>query len=240
MSGDGRRLRWGLLLLPLVFVSTIAALLWAPLLDWARLIHATVPGWGVAGVVGYTAIFALWNLVLPPAPLQALAAFLYGAVAGIAVVYVGSTLAIAIAVLSMRRLTRGGLETVMQRRPLLRAVDRAVAESGWKAVVLLRLCNLVPSTVANLALGCTPLRLWTILWASWLGKFPGILLMAIIGSTSQRLLEGELDLGPGTWVMLGLTVVATVAMVWLLSRAARRYWREEVVETTIAEGGVGS
>jgi len=196
-----------------------------------------VSGWGAAGVVGYIAIFALWNLVLPPSPLQALAGFIWGITGGLLVAYAGSTVAIVVAVVSMRRLTRRGLEEAMRRRPILRAIDRAVAESGWKAVILLRLCNLVPSTVANLALGCTPLRLRTILWASWVGKCPGMLLMAVIGGASQRLLEGELEMGVFTWVMLGVTLVATVAMIWILGRAARPYWGEEVVEATIDAGG---
>lgn len=233
---SGRRLRWGLLLLPVMFAGCIAAFVWAPLFEWARLLHDSVRGWGAVGVAGYIAIFALWNLVLPPSPLQALAAFIWGAVGGIAVVYAGSTIAIVISVLSMRRLTRSGLEEAMRKRPLLRAVDRAVAESGWKAVILLRLCNLIPSTVANLALGCTPLPLRTILWASWVGKFPGILLMGIVGAASQRLLEGELEMGIFTWVMLGVTVFATLAMVWILSVKAKRYWGEEVVEATIDAG----
>ena len=97
----------------------------------------------------------------------------------------------------------------------------------------------MPSTVANLALGCTPLRLWTILWASWVGKFPGILLMAVVGAASQRLLEGEIEMGVFTWVMLGVTLGATLAIVLLLSRTARRFWSEEVVEATIAAPPVG-
>lgn len=229
-----RRLRWGLALLPLVGLLAVAAVLWAPLAEWARLTYELVHGWGAWGVLGFVLVFTLWNLLLPPSPLQALAGFIYGVGGGVAVTYAGSTLAILISVLMMRRLTRSALEEAMLRRPLLRAIDRAVAESGWKAVILLRLCNLVPSTVANLALGCTPLRLWTILWASWIGKFPGILLMAVVGAASQRLLEGELEMGAFTWVMLGLTLGATLAIVVVLGRSAKRYWSEEVVDATIA------
>nr|MDA3962534.1 VTT domain-containing protein [Planctomycetota bacterium] len=148
-----RRMRWGLVLIVVVIAAGGAAMMWAPLLDWARLIHDLVLSWGAWGVLGYILLFALWNLFLPPSPLQALAGFIYGVTGGLLITYAGATLALIGAVVAMRALSREGLEAMLQRRPMLRAIDRAVAASGWKAVILLRLCNLVPSTVANLALG---------------------------------------------------------------------------------------
>ena len=112
-------------------------------------------------------VLAVWNMLLPPLPWQILGRVLLPLdgchrchLSGVQPRhylqrYVGAQ------PLACRYLPLG------RDRPKWQALDRAIAASGWKAVPLLRLSNILPSNIANYACGLTALPMWTIVWASW-------------------------------------------------------------------------
>lgn len=84
----------------------------------------------------------------------------------------------------------------MKRNPKFAAVDRAVKEQGWKVrydlmqvVVLFRLAPVIPFGLKNYMLAATSIsvpiilkQLWTVMWASMIGCFPGAVMFSFVGS----------------------------------------------------------
>lgn len=215
-----------LLLLLVAVVLSVLAVTVLPLSVWAEQLRDLLIDAGPWGGLLFVAVFACWNLLLPPLPLQILAGFAYGALLGGGLVYVGSTIAIVVSFSVARSRLRAPLASFLIRKPVWRALDAALAAEGWRAVLLLRLSNLLPSNLANLACGCADLRLTTVLWASWVGKFPGVLMSVLLGAAGDRLLLGERP-DAMTMASLGIGILASVLLALLLSRRARRLLQAE-------------
>ncbi len=194
-----------------------------PIADWARALYDWIHGFGLTGCLVYAAVFTVWSLVLPPFLLQVLAGFLYGFWIGMAIVFTGSTCAILFGYWLARRYGRAHLQRALERHRMLRAVDAAVAREGWRAVFLVRLSACIPSNLANFVFGLTALPLRTIIVAGWAGKLPGVALSVWIGVTGGQafIATGEIGLGPWTWVMLALAVLAMAWMGAVMTRRTR-------------------
>lgn len=111
---------------------------------------------------------------------------------------------------------------------MLLALDKRVAEEGWKVVVLLRLSPLVPFSMLNYFLGVTRLSFRAYLIATAIGMIPGILLYTYLGSALASFSEVSTGLGgglstrsPAFWIGMA----ATALTAWLLARWARHALR---------------
>ncbi len=114
----------------------------------------------------------------------------------------------------------------MAKRPLFRALDAAVAEGGFKIVLLTRLSPLLPFVLLNYAFGLTRVKLRDYVLASWLGMLPGTLLYIYIGSTlgaAAAAVGGKAsDTGWAGQALWWVGLAATVVVTWLVTRQARR------------------
>ena len=79
---------------------------------------------------------------------------------------------------------------------------------------MMRLSNILPSNILNLSLPTTRLPLMTLLWASWIGKAPGIVIVALIGASLPKsgLEHVTIELGWGAYVGLAIGFLATVVL----------------------------
>jgi hypothetical protein len=110
--------------------------------------------------------------------------------------------------------------------PKLQAVEQAVSREGLKLVLLTRLSPAFPFSLLNLAYGLSEvsLRDYTI---GLIGILPGTILFCGLGALAGdvarfgEVLSGEAD--AGTWALRITGLLATVAVVWLVGRAARRF-----------------
>ena len=105
------------------------------------------------------------------------------------------------------------------------AIDRAVAEQGLKIVTLLRLSPVFPFNLLNYSLGLTRVRLVDYVLACF-GMLPGTLLYVYYGRLAgdvAALASGVAsDRDAAYWVVLGLGLVATIAVTTIVTRIARR------------------
>jgi uncharacterized membrane protein YdjX (TVP38/TMEM64 family) len=190
------------------------------LLAWAKAA-------GLGGALLFAGAYVLGTLLFFPGSVLTLAAgFLYGLVGGMAVVVPGSILGALLAFLLGRTVLRRPTERLLRRHPRFAAVDTAVAENGFRVVLLLRLSPLFPFNLLNYGLGVTRVPLLPYLLGSALGMLPGTLLYVYLGSlltSASELLGGKRpDAGwAGRALFLG-GLVATAAVVVLVGRAARR------------------
>jgi uncharacterized membrane protein YdjX (TVP38/TMEM64 family) len=178
------------------------------------------------GALAFVPLYALWvTLLLPGAWASMLAGALYGTWWGSVIVFVGACLGAEIVFL----LGRGWLRNWARRRlaatPKLQQVEQAVSREGLRLVLLTRLSPAFPFSLLNLAYGLSEvsLRDYSI---GLLGILPGTVLFCGLGALAgdvarfQEVLTGAAD--PGTWALRLLGLVATVASVWLVGRAAQR------------------
>ena len=201
------------------------------LVEWLR-------GAGVLGAMVFVlAYVAAALLLLPGSVLTAGAGFAYGPAVGLLVVSPASVLASTAAFLLGRTLARGWVARRIARDPRFAAVDRAIGQSGFRVVLLLRLSPIFPYSLTNYALGLTRVRLRDFVLASWIGMLPGTLLFVYLGSlvtTASQVAKGAaVSAGPWRQVVYWAGLAATVLVVVVVTRIARRGLREAMEQPAI-------
>jgi uncharacterized membrane protein YdjX (TVP38/TMEM64 family) len=178
------------------------------------------------GAVAFVPLYALWvTLLLPGVWASMLAGALYGTLWGSVIVFVGACLGAQAAFLLGRHWLRDWARQRLAAVPKLQAVEQAVSREGLRLVLLTRLSPAFPFSLLNLAYGLSEvsLRDYSI---GLIGILPGTVLFCGLGALAGdvarfgEVLSGEAD--PFTWTLRILGVVATVASVGLVGRAARR------------------
>jgi len=202
--------------LALLLVLLLAAWFLLPVQAWMQAFIAGIAGLGAWGVLVYGAAYAAALVVMAPAaPFTIGAGLIYG-FWGFPLALVSATVGASLAFLVSRHLVRGRVAGVVASRPSLRAVDRAVAEEGWRVVGLLRLSPLVPFNLQNYALGATSVGFWPYVAATGVGIAPGCLLYVYLGVIGKSSGGGALK-----WAFVALGLAATIAVAVLVGRKAR-------------------
>tara|TARA_B100002052_G_scaffold75438_3_gene68426 strand:- start:547 stop:1167 length:621 start_codon:yes stop_codon:yes gene_type:complete len=178
------------------------------------------------GAVLFVPLYALWvTLLLPGVWASMLAGVLYGPWGGSFVVFLGASLGAEAAFLLGRHWWRDWARRRLQALPKLQAVEQAVSREGLRLVLLTRLSPAFPFSLLNLAYGLSDvsLRDYSI---GLIGIIPGTVLFCGLGALAGdvarfgAVLAGEADLK--TWAMRAVGVIATLAVVWLVGRAAQQ------------------
>ncbi len=189
---------------------------------------------GIWGPVVFVAGYALATVAFVPGSLLTLAAgAIFGLAKGTLLVFIGATLGTAAAFLIARYAARSAIEHKLQNRPKFAGIDRAVSKAGFKIVFLMRLSPAFPYNLLNYALGLTSVKFRDYLLASF-GMLPGTFLYVyygkVLGSMAELSGEAAVDQGIGRWVMVGVGLLATVAVTTVITRIAKRALKEEVTD----------
>jgi uncharacterized membrane protein YdjX (TVP38/TMEM64 family) len=199
--------------------AALAGSLACPLGHWIAVFQHGIRGLGPWGVAIFASLFVAATLVLAPDwPLSITAGFIYG-FWGLPVVLGAATLAATLSFLAARYLLRDRVRALLIGRPRLAAIDRAVAEDGWKIVALLRLSPAVPFNLQNYLFGATAVPLSHYVAATAIGIVPGSLLYIYLG-----VLGDAAGHGGGAileWLLFGAGLLATLAAAILVARKAR-------------------
>jgi uncharacterized membrane protein YdjX (TVP38/TMEM64 family) len=179
-----------------------------------------------SGALVFIPLYAIWvTLLLPGVWASMLAGALYGTWWGSLIVFIGACLGAEAAFLLGRTALREWARRRLASLPKLQAVEQAVSREGLKLVLLTRLSPAFPFSLLNLAYGLSEvsLRDYTL---GLIGILPGTILFCGLGALAGdvarfgAVLSGEAD--AGTWALRIIGILATVAVVWLVGRAARR------------------
>lgn len=188
-------------------------------LEWAK----ANPGYSS---LAFALLYVLGAVMMTPSWIFTVAAgYLFGWVAGVALVSVASLAGALAAFVLARFLVRDWVADRARRMPRFDALDRAVAQNGFMVVLLVRLSLVFPYNLMNYLLGATSVGLRPYALATWLGMVPAALIYVFLGSTlgnATALLGGELDAGPMGRVLAVGGLLALLALVWYLARLANR------------------
>jgi uncharacterized membrane protein YdjX (TVP38/TMEM64 family) len=215
-----------LLVAAVAVIVLASAAYYFPLVPALEHISIWLGGLGVIGAALFAVLIAISSLcLLPASPFIIAASAVFGFSLGLLTSAAGILLGAASGYWLSRLFLRKDLAHQLKGRPTFKAIDQAIAEEGWKIVLLLRLCP-IPFGLANYLYGLTAIPFLPYLITSFLGAIPCMLLFSQLGSAGkaglQALASGNLNKGGGEIVLLGLSLVATISLVVLLPRLARR------------------
>lgn len=208
------------ILYALCFLALVAAVFLLPLKEVLEAFTAYVKELGWIGLLLFVGMYAISAVFLFPASVLTLGAgAAFGLVYGMVAVSLGSTLGAALAFLVGRYAAREKVRAKFADGEKFNAVDRAVAEKGWKIVALLRLSPVFPYVALNYLLGLTGVKFQHFVLASWIGMLPGTLLYVYVGFAARTAVE-EPDMLKRMYTVIGLLV--TLAVTIYVTRLARR------------------
>jgi uncharacterized membrane protein YdjX (TVP38/TMEM64 family) len=189
-----------------------------------------VDGLGFWGPVVFIAGYVVTTIAFVPGALMSLAAgAIFGLLRGSVYVLTGATLGSAAAFLIARYLAREAVAARIGGNARFAAIDRAVGARGLRIVLLMRLSPVFPYNLLNYSLGLTTVRFSDYVLAS-IGMLPGTVLYTYYGVLAgdvARLAGGAgVERGPAYYAVLGLGLVATIAVTTVVTRAARSALRE--------------
>jgi uncharacterized membrane protein YdjX (TVP38/TMEM64 family) len=178
------------------------------------------------GWVGYLVLicaYGVWCAFGLPASIPSLtAAATFGFSRAVMIAYFGANLGALIGFLISRHLARDWFTEIVGKRMALAQINRAVAESGWKIVMITRLPPISPFSIVNYAYGLTPVTLGEFLIGTAIGIIPGtmayIYLGTILGDVAQA---NHRERTAAEWAIYILGFIATIAVCIYLVRAAK-------------------
>jgi uncharacterized membrane protein YdjX (TVP38/TMEM64 family) len=226
-SSRGRTL--ALIGFPLLLVAlAVPVVIWRrelwELFSSARRLRQWVSGWGAVAPLVFVAVQALQVVVfvIPGEVPQIAAGYLFGAPLGAALSVAGILMGSAASFFLARLLGRPFVSALFPG-PQAERIEKLLASRGARIVFfLLFLIPGIPKDVLCYVAGITPMGFPFFAAVSTLGRLPGIIGSAIIGSAAaaQR------------WVLMGIVALAAVALfgAGLLLRPRIQGWLEGIAE----------
>ena len=194
-----------------------------------------IRGTGFTGVVIFFLVYVVSTVAFLPGSLLTLAAgFAYGPFWGLVVASPASVAGATAAFLLGRTFLRDWASRKVAAYRTARAIDLAVEREAFKLVLLLRLSPIFPFNVLNYALSLSNVRLGTYVAASFLGMLPGTALYVYLGALAPAAAELSTAAsvpGPGQRTIYLAGLGATIAVVVIATRAARRALARELRDT---------
>jgi uncharacterized membrane protein YdjX (TVP38/TMEM64 family) len=226
MQPTTKRLRW---LELLVLVCTLLiAFRFLPIesvkADFSNWISA-LGAWGPLVLVLVYIIATV--LFVPGTILTLVAGAIFGLGIGFLVVSVGSTIGAALAFLIARYAARDRVAAMAQGNRHFAAIDRAIAEGGWKIVALLRLSPAIPFNLQNYLYGLTQVRFWPYVATSWIAMMPGTFLYVYLGHVTGAALGTDRKRSVAEWIATGVGLLATVMVTVYVTKLAKEKLNEQ-------------
>jgi len=226
--------RWKWLLYSGVAVALIAAAMVAfkyfhgqellrQAIDWVAQL-------GLMGPVIFIGLYILATVLFIPGSVLTLGAgAVFGVVWGSIYVSIASTLGATCAFLVGRYVARDAIARKIEGNQRFAAIDKAVANEGWKIVGLMRLSPVFPFTLLNYAFGLTQVKLRDYVLASWIGMMPGTILYVYLGSLAQAA-TGDRARTTSEWVLYGVGLLATVIVTVFVTRLAKNALAKKITQ----------
>ena len=211
---------WGMLtLIVCVAAGVLAAAMMFPLQTCFSAMRAWLLQLGPAAAISFAVIFVVASATLLPAgPLSITAGLLFG-IAGLPLAMIAAPTGASIAFAISRWILRDRVARIIVTRPLLAAIDGAIAIQGWPIVFLVRLSPLVPFNLQNYFFGATPIRFVPFLLATIAGILPNTALCVYVGTLGSTSLSA---VGWPALILPCIGLLCSFVVVALVGIAARR------------------
>jgi len=214
--------RWKWVLYLAAVVAIVVAVKYFHVQDLLKAALYWIGKLGPWGPVIFIALYIVATVFFIPGSVLTLGAgAVFGVVLGSVYVSISATLGATAAFLVGRYLARDAIARKIAKNEKFATIDRAVADEGWKIVLLTRLSPVFPFTLLNYAFGLTRVKLSHYVLASWLGMIPGTVMYVYLGSL-VNLGSGHRQRTTGEWVLYGVGLLATVIVTIFVTRLAKK------------------
>ncbi|MEB3293108.1 MAG: TVP38/TMEM64 family protein [Synechococcales bacterium] len=177
--------------------------------------------WGAIGVLVFILSYAIATVLLIPGSVLTLGAgAIFNVVWGSLYVFLGATLGSVAAFLIGRYWARSWVARRIEGNRQFVAIDHAIAQEGFKIVLLTRLSPLIPFSLLNYALALTQVSLKDYTLAAT-GMIPGTVMYVYIGSLAGDLAMHQ-EVAVLQWVIRIVGFLATVAVTLYITRLAKQ------------------
>jgi pyruvate/2-oxoglutarate dehydrogenase complex dihydrolipoamide dehydrogenase (E3) component/uncharacterized membrane protein YdjX (TVP38/TMEM64 family) len=233
---------WKWLLYAIAAVAVVLVLKYFHIQDLLKAALDWIGKLGPWGPVIFVGLYIIATVLFVPGSVLTLGAgALFGVVLGSVCVSISATLGATAAFLVGRYLARDAIARKIEKNQTFATIDRAVADEGWKIVLLTRLSPVFPFTLLNYAFGLTRVKLSHYVLASWVGMIPGTVMYVYLGSL-VNVGAGHRQRTTGEWILYGVGLLATVAVTVFVTRLARSALAKKIgsKETTQSPKGIAS
>ena len=214
--------RWKWVLYLAAVVAIVVAVKYFHVQDLLKAALDWIGKLGPWGPVIFIALYIVATVFFIPGSVLTLGAgAVFGVVLGSVYVSISATLGATAAFLVGRYMARDAIARKIAKNEKFATIDRAVADEGWKIVLLTRLSPVFPFTLLNYAFGLTRVKLSHYVLASWLGMIPGTVMYVYLGSL-VNLGSGHRQRTTGEWVLYGVGLLATVIVTIFVTRLAKK------------------
>src|SRR5213595_2765021 len=213
---------WKWVLYAIVGIGIVLALKYFHVQDLLKSALDWIGKLGPWGPVIFVGLYVVATVLFVPGSVLTLGAgAAFGVALGSVYVSISATLGATAAFLVGRYLARDAIARKIEKSEKFATIDRAVANEGWKIVLLTRLSPVFPFTLLNYAFGLTRVKLSHYVVASWLGMIPGTVMYVYLGSL-VNVGAGRRQRTTGEWVLYGLGLPATVIVTVFVTRLAKK------------------
>lgn len=175
-------------------------------------------GYGAFVLLYATAVVA----ALPGAAITLAAGALFGSVAGVILVSIGSTLGASLAFFIARYFARDATARWMSKSERFRQLDLMTERHGAVIVAVTRLIPLFPFNLLNYGFGLTRVPFGTYVFWSWLCMLPGTVLYVVgADALAKGISEGGIP-----WALIAV-LVGVASLLVILTRLARKRLAEK-------------
>jgi pyruvate/2-oxoglutarate dehydrogenase complex dihydrolipoamide dehydrogenase (E3) component/uncharacterized membrane protein YdjX (TVP38/TMEM64 family) len=227
--------RWRWVLYAVAGVLIVMALKYFHVQDLLKSALDWIGKFGPWGPVIFVGLYVVATVLFVPGSVLTLGAgAVFGVVLGSVCVSISATFGATAAFLVGRYLARDAIARKIEKNETFATIDRAVADEGWKIVLLTRLSPVFPFTLLNYAFGLTRVKLSHYVLASWLGMIPGTVMYVYLGSL-VNVGAGHRQRTTGEWVLYGVGLLATVIVTVFVTRVARRALAKKIGSNKIEQ-----
>jgi uncharacterized membrane protein YdjX (TVP38/TMEM64 family) len=225
-----------IIILAVIILVVIAGTILLPVKDWLINVLEWTQNLGYWGPVFVIAFYILACIFFLPGSILTLGAgFIFKLVLGAITVSIGSTLGACAAFLVGRTVARKWIAAKVAKNKKFTAIDEAVAQQGFKIVLLTRLSPVFPFNFLNYAFGLTKISFWKYALGSWIGMLPGTIMYVYFGTGLRSLAAvaaGEVEKSTAGRLFFWLGLVATIVVTVFVTRVARNALKNAVPQSS--------
>jgi uncharacterized membrane protein YdjX (TVP38/TMEM64 family) len=183
-------------------------------------------------------------LLLPVTPFGFLAGAIFPFPVAVFLVLTGNQIGIILAIAVGRTFLRPWIQSKLMIYPKMKAIDRAMAQDGFKLAVLLRLTPVFPFGVCNWIFSTSQIKAFHICFGSLLGNIPNTIIHVSVGSIVGPGPQGHSEMPPKLKkISILLTIFfafgSSVFITLMAKRALRSVVNLDIIEegVVLSEGG---
>jgi uncharacterized membrane protein YdjX (TVP38/TMEM64 family) len=215
---------WKLVLFAAIVLSLIVLARLFGLGERLQELRDWIAGMGNLGMVAYVGLYIVAVVAaVPGLPISIAGAAIFGALKGVILVSIGSTLGASLAFLIARYLARDAIYRRLSGNDKFQRLDLLTGQHGAIIVAITRLVPLFPFNLLNYGFGLTRIPFLTYAFWSWLCMLPGTIVY-LVGTDA---IISAATTGEVPWLIVGVFVAALAFVIGAVRFATGRLKEKE-------------